>query len=165
MKDHFLTAQKAGPFYWKVCFVIIDGSQLLLPTDEGFTKYEEIYFKILMSQFCQIFVLREDPKLARWKSCRCWCYKNNNEKFSPTCHKFSVTRFDEISPHWQNFKSYLGKILRVNLVFGKMLILPWQKCDAIGQVFIVVDAQIFFLKIRHLVTLLNFIQRGVVAFR
>ena len=32
----------------------------------------------------------------------------------------------------------LGKFLRVYLVFGKMLILLWQKCNDIGQVFMVV---------------------------
>ena len=38
----------------------------------------------------------------------------------------SVTRFGKIPPLWHNFKS-LGQILRVYLVFGKMLILLWQK--------------------------------------
>ena len=54
----------------------------------------------------------------------------------------SVTRFCEISPLWHNFK-VLGKFLCVYLVFGKMLILHWQKCHAIGQICIAVDGQIF----------------------
>ena len=44
---------------------------------------------------------------------------------------------------WPNF-FILGKFLKVYLVFGKILILLWQICYAIGQVFIiVVDGQIF----------------------
>ena len=54
----------------------------------------------------------------------------------------SVTRCVNISSLWRKFKS-LGQIFRVNLVFGKILILLWQKCDPIGLVFIFVDGQIF----------------------
>ena len=36
----------------------------------------------------------------------------------------------------------LGNFLWVYLVFGEMFILLWQKCYAIGQVFIVVDSHI-----------------------
>ena len=51
----------------------------------------------------------------------------------------SVTRFGEISPLWHDYK-IIGQFFKVYLVFGKMLILLWQKCYAIGQVFIVVDS-------------------------
>ena len=56
--------------------------------------------------------------------------------------EISVTRFEENLPLWQNFESF-GQFLGVNLVFGKIVIVLWQKCDAIGQVFKVVDGQIF----------------------
>ena len=47
-----------------------------------------------------------------------------------TLHLFftaSVTRFGKISPLWHNYK-VLGKLLRVYLVFGKMLIKLRVKC-------------------------------------
>ena len=53
-----------------------------------------------------------------------------------------VTRFAEILPLWQYFKA-LGKLLRVHQVFVTISILIWQKFDAIGQVYIVVDGQLF----------------------
>ena len=53
-----------------------------------------------------------------------------------------VTRFAEILTLWQYFKA-LGKLLRVHQVFVTISILIWQKFDAIGQVYIVVDGQLF----------------------
>ena len=44
--------------------------------------------------------------------------------------------------HFGTIIKVLGKFLKVYLVFGKMLILLWQKCYAVGQVFIVVDSNI-----------------------
>ena len=52
-----------------------------------------------------------------------------------------MTRFGEISPLWLNFKS-LGQFIRVYLVFGKILILLYQKCFSIWHVFIVVHGPI-----------------------
>ena len=52
----------------------------------------------------------------------------------------SVTRFGEISPLWQNYK-VLSAVLRVHLVFGKLLKLLLLKCFTIGHAFIVVDGQ------------------------
>ena len=54
----------------------------------------------------------------------------------------SVTRFGEISPLWRNLKS-LRQNFSVYLEFGIILVLLWQECLAIRQVFIVVDGQIF----------------------
>ena len=57
--------------------------------------------------------------------------------------------FDQCDQIWQNLYQFgsilkfLGKILRVYLVFGKMLILLRLNCLTIGQVFIVADGQIF----------------------
>ena len=48
------------------------------------------------------------------------------------CTGISVTRFGIIL-------KVLGNFLRVYLVFGDNLILLWQKCYEIGQVFIPVD--------------------------
>ena len=53
----------------------------------------------------------------------------------------SVTRFGEISPLWHNLK-VLGKFLKVYFVFCKFLILLWQKCYTIGQVFMVPESYI-----------------------
>ena len=47
----------------------------------------------------------------------------------------SVIRIGEISSLWDSFKN-LGHILRVYLVFGKKLILLWQKCFTLGHIFI-----------------------------
>ena len=44
--------------------------------------------------------------------------------------------------HFGTILKVLGKFLRVCLVFGKILILLWKECYAIGQVFIVVDGHI-----------------------
>ena len=44
------------------------------------------------------------------------------------------------SPDLAKFRHF-GKILMVYLVFGKILILLWQKRFTIGQVFIVVNGQ------------------------
>ena len=49
---------------------------------------------------------------------------------------------------WRKFATFgtilkvLGKIVRVYLVFGKILIVLWQKCFIIWQTFIIVDGQI-----------------------
>ena len=57
-----------------------------------------------------------------------------------------------VSPVWPDLAKFhnYGKILklvakffRVNLVFGKILILLWHKCNGIGQVFIVVGGKYF----------------------
>ena len=60
----------------------------------------------------------------------------------------SVTRFDEISPLWQNWNNF-GIVLRAYLVFGNVLSLLWQNLFAVGRRFIAVNGQI-------LVTLLVF---------
>ena len=44
--------------------------------------------------------------------------------------------------HFGTILKVFEKILRVYLVFGKILMLLWQKCYAIGQVFIVADEKI-----------------------
>ena len=44
--------------------------------------------------------------------------------------------------HISTLFKVLGNFLRVYLVFGKIMILLWQKCFTIGQVFIAVDGQI-----------------------
>ena len=53
---------------------------------------------------------------------------------------FSVTRFSESSPFWQNLQS-LGQFLRVYLLFGNILDRLWQILYANGQVFIDVNSQ------------------------
>ena len=55
---------------------------------------------------------------------------------------FSVTRFGAKFRHFGTILKVLEKFLLVKLVFGKMLILLWQKCYAIEQVFIVLDSDI-----------------------
>ena len=52
---------------------------------------------------------------------------------------------DQIWPkfrHGGTILKVLDKFLTVYLVFGKMLLLLWQRCYAIGQVFVVVDSYI-----------------------
>ena len=44
--------------------------------------------------------------------------------------------------HFGTILKVLGKILRDYLIFGKILILLWQKCFTIGQVLVVVDGKI-----------------------
>ena len=59
---------------------------------------------------------------------------------------FTVSQCDQM---WRNlatlvkFKKSLTKFFRVYLVFGKILQLLWQKCNAIGQVCTVTDGEIF----------------------
>ena len=65
-----------------------------------------------------------------------------------------MTRFGEISPKWQYFKS-LGNCLRVFLIFGKMLNLLWKFWYAFGHIFIVTNGQIWKNYYSHLVTLID----------
>ena len=44
--------------------------------------------------------------------------------------RISAAKFGKTSSLWQHFKSWTN-FLRVYLLFGKKLILVWQKCDAI----------------------------------
>ena len=51
----------------------------------------------------------------------------------------SVTRFDDISPLWQDRTNFL----KVYLVFGILFNQLWQILNAMGQIFIDVNGQIF----------------------
>ena len=53
-----------------------------------------------------------------------------------------MTRFGEISPLWHNFKRF-GQIFEGVFSIWQKIILLWPNCDAIGQVSIFVDGQIF----------------------
>ena len=53
----------------------------------------------------------------------------------------SVTRFGEISPLWSNVKS-LWQVLRVNLIFGKVLNLLWLIFRYNTQIFIAENGNI-----------------------
>ena len=64
----------------------------------------------------------------------------------------SVTRFGEISPLWQYFKS-LGQFCIVYLVFSIILILLWKIFYAIWPFFTVVNCQILNNLSSHLATL------------
>ena len=60
-------------------------------------------------------------------------------------HKSSVARFGKISPLWRNFKRFGQKFWWFILYLAILLILLWQKCYEIEQVFIVVYGQIFWI--------------------
>ena len=59
---------------------------------------------------------------------------------SANCATARVTRFGEISPLWQNFKSLWAIFLMVHLLFCKVLVQLWH-FYAIGQIVIVVNGQ------------------------
>ena len=59
---------------------------------------------------------------------------------SANCATARVTRFGEISPLWQNFKSLWAIFLMVHLLFCKILVQLWH-FYAIGQIVIVVNGQ------------------------
>ena len=67
--------------------------------------------------------------------------------YEKICKKTTLTwcfnhfQCDQKFHHFGTILKVLGKFLRDYLVFGNFLILPWQKCYAIGQVFIVVDGR------------------------
>ena len=44
--------------------------------------------------------------------------------------------------NFEKMSKVFGNSLKVNLVIGKMLLLLWQKTNAIGQIFVTVNGQI-----------------------
>ena len=76
---------------------------------------------------CQFFCLFQKVSIQVNKVCQ-WV-----DSVQPDLAKFR---------HFGTILKALGKFLMVYLVFGKILIILWQKCFNIGQVFIVVDGQI-----------------------
>ena len=60
---------------------------------------------------------------------------------SVTAARHSATRFGEIPPLWQSFKS-LGQFLEGQLVFGKLLNLIWPAFMKIWQFFVLANGQI-----------------------
>ena len=67
---------------------------------------------------------------------------NNQPSFWNKYPLTSVTKFVKSSPLGTNLKQ-LGNFESAHLAFAKILSLFWQICNAIGQIFIGLNSQIF----------------------
>ena len=105
---------------------------------------------------CTQLPRHQEPRLPRahWRAschssrsnlwCTCWCEPSipgRDKKRKIIFIGFSVTRFDEILPLWQNVERLL-QFYRVYFVFGKMLCLIWSISNTIGQIYFAVNCRI-----------------------